>query len=56
LIVTLMLHDLCMRVKGGVALFVLAQLYQFALSGYDFAGAHADKCESNQWGALVNRL
>src|SRR5215831_14609335 len=30
----------------------LSQLYQFALSGEDFAGAHADKCESNQWSAL----
>jgi len=34
----------------------LPQLYQFALSGEDFAGAHADKCESNQWSALANRL
>ena len=41
---------------GKAVPLALAQLYQFALSGDDFAGAQADKCESNQWGAPVNRL
>jgi len=34
----------------------LTQLYQFALPRDDFAWSRADKCESNQWSALANRL